>query len=397
MPDTRTSPRSRSTKPRRVHVKPCIYRNTTEDGRVRYQFTYIDSAGKRRWQTVDGGLREAEAARDEMRVKLRRGERVADTRTRLVDLVEEWLAAQGHLRPSTQEGYSRALNTQILPRFGRVRVSQINEDDIIRLTREMEAAGYAAWTIRGTLAPLRRLLKHACRRGIITSNPFDRLERGERPRTSTAGTLRVLDRDEIEALLGAASPRYRVALATAIFTGLRRGELLGLRWCDVNLQSGEITVRYQLDRRSHQLVEPKTANARRTISLPRFLTQLLAEHRLASPYSADADYVFPTNQGTPMDARNFVRRSLASALKGAGLVTPGQTGVRFHDLRHTYASIMIAQGENVVYVSRQLGHSTPAITLGIYAHLIDQAEHARRATERLDQGYAHTIAPASAD
>ena len=78
-------------------------------------------------------------------------------------------------------------------------------------------------------------------------------------------------------------------------------------------------------------------------------------------------------------------------------MAPGQTGIRFHDLRHTYASIMIAQGENVVYVSRQLGHSTPAITLGIYAHLIDQAEHARRATDRLDQGYAHVLNPANRD
>ncbi len=207
----------------------------------------------------------------------------------------------------------------------------------------------------------------------------------------------MLNGDEIEALLHAAPPRYRAALATAIFTGMRRGELLGLRWCDVNLQAGTIKVRYQLDRRTQHLVQPKTANARRTIALPHFLTQLLAEHRLASPHSRDADYVFCTARGTPMDARNFVRRSLTSALKRAGLVNLGQTGVRFHDLRHTYASIMIAQGENVVYVSRQLGHSTPAITLSIYAHLIDEAEHARRATQRLDQGYAHTIAPASAD
>ena len=98
-----------------------------------------------------------------------------------------------------------------------------------------------------------------------------------------------------------------------------------------------------------------------------------------------------------MDARNFVRRSLTSALKAADLITPGQPGIRFHDLRHTYASIMIAQGENVVYVSRQLGHSSPAITLGIYAHLIDHAEHARRATDRLDQGYAHMLKPTNSD
>ena len=135
MPQTppAASPRQRSTKPRRVHVKPCIYRNTTEDGRIRYQFTYVDSEGKRRWQTVEGGLREAEAARDDMRVKLRRGERIVNTRIPLSELAEAWLATQTHLRPSTTEGYERALRTQILPRLGRLLVSEISVDDIARL------------------------------------------------------------------------------------------------------------------------------------------------------------------------------------------------------------------------------------------------------------------------
>ena len=300
---------ARTQVPRRTRVKgkPCIYRNTTEDGRTRYQFTYVDSAGQA--TMADRRRRPARS-----RSRPRRHARQAPPRRAgrqhvalpLSDLVEAWLATQTHLRPSTTEGYERALIHQILPRLGRLRVSQIYEDDIARLIREMEAAGYAAWTIRGTLTPLRRSSNTPADEGIITSNPFDRLERGERPRLSTTKELRVLNRDEIEALLQAASPRYRVALATAIFTGLRRGELLGLRWCDVDLQAGSVTVRYQLDRRSHKLVEPKTANARRTVALPRFLTQLLAEHRLASPYSQDTDYVFSTSQGTPMDARNFV-------------------------------------------------------------------------------------------
>ena len=371
--------------------------NTTQKP-IAAQFTYTDSEGKRRWQTVEGGLRDAEAARDETRAKLRRGERVADTRTLLSELAEEWLGAQTHLRPSTRDGYRRALDKQILPRLGRVRVAQINEDDIIRLIREMEAANYAAWTIRGTLAPLRRILKpDAFPARHHYQQPFDQLERGERPRTAITKEPRVLNGDEIEALLHAAPPRYRAALATAIFTGMRRGELLGLRWCDVNLQAGTIKVRYQLDRRTQHLVQPKTANARRTIALPHFLTQLLAEHRLASPRPAAT----PTTCSAPPegpDGRPELRPSIADQRPQTSRPRQPRTDWRpVPDLRHTYASIMIAQGENVVYVSRQLGHSTPAITLSIYAHLIDEAEHARRATQRLDQGYAHTIAPASAD
>src|SRR5439155_14166026 len=134
-----------------------------------------------------------------------------------------------------------------------------------------------------------------------------------------------------------------------------------------DLEAGEIRVRSQLDRHERRLVEPKTVNAKRSVALMPALVQVLAEHRRRALHNTDSDYVFGTYEGTPMDARNFVRRGLTSALKRAGLLAPGQQGVRFHDLRHTYASILIGQGENVVFVSHQLGHSTPAITLSIYA------------------------------
>src|SRR5205823_4642812 len=106
-----------------------------------------------------------------------------------------------------------------LPRLGRLRLADVNEDDVVGLIRTMQKAGYAAWTIRGALTPLRRILKHAARRGIINANPFDRLERGERPRTEPR-EMRILQPTEIEAVLKAANPRYFAALATAIFTGV---------------------------------------------------------------------------------------------------------------------------------------------------------------------------------
>jgi len=123
----------------------------------------------------------------------------------------------------------------------------------------------AGFTIRTALTPLGRVLSHAARRGLIASNPMSRLERGERPSPGRR-EMRILQRDEIHALLGAADPRYRPLLATAIFTGLRLGEVLGLTWADVDLKAGTPHVRKQLDRDGHR-VAPKTPQAVRDVVL----------------------------------------------------------------------------------------------------------------------------------
>jgi integrase len=391
MKTQKLSAQPRQTKPRRVRVpgKACIYRNVTDDGRTRYQFTYVDSQGKRRWKTVEGGLRDAEAARDEMRFKLRRGDRLATTKVKLEELAGSWLQSQTHLRPRTQEIYASALRLHVLPRLGRLRVSEINEDHVVALIRDMQHGGYATWTIRGTLAPLRRILKHAARRGIIAGNPFDRLEQNERPK-GDAAPHRILQHEDVEAVLNAAPGRYRAALAVAIFTGLRRGEILGLRWCDIDFRAAELNVRHQLGR-DGRLSEPKTIRGKRTIPLPPWLVETLAEHRSRSPHHGDPDFVFATAQGTPMDGRNFARRSLKAALKTAGLERPGQPSVRFHDLRHTFASMMINQGTDVEYLSYLLGHSSPDITLRVYVHGWANARNASNTRDRLQADYGHLV------
>src|SRR5439155_17756786 len=164
------------------------------------------------------------------------------------------------------------------------------------------------------------------------------LEAGERPRAD-AQVMRVLQPSEFRALLDAASPRYRLVLETAIFTGVRRGELLGLRWCDVDLEAGEIHVRNQLGR-DGKLTEPKTAAAKRTIPLVAGLARRFAQHRQHSPFNQQSDFVFVTGTGKPLEGRNLLKRGLKPALKAAGLVGDGQPSVRLHDLRHTYASMM---------------------------------------------------------
>ena len=217
----------------------------------------------------------------------------------------------------------------------------------------------------------------------MTANPMGRLERGERP-PARSREQRILDRDEIGLLLDAAAPQYRTLLASAIFTGLRQGELLALVWDNVDLANGIVRVRKAL--RQGRRLEPKTPQAIRDVVLMPALSRMLREHKLATPYSAETDFVFSSAAGTAFYWRNVARRGLGAALELAKL-----QHIRWHDMRHTFASLLIAEGANVVYVSRQLGHASPDITLRVYAHLFDHAEQAMRTSAALEAAFADLL------
>jgi integrase len=207
--------------------------------------------------------------------------------------------------------------------------------------------------------------------------------------------MRILTREEIPRLLDASDGDLRVVLGTAIFTGLRQGELLALRWMDVDFDEGVVRVTRALGR-DGAFTPGKTEWARRAVVLMPSLARTLKEHRLASRHSLDTDLVFASATGRPLDPRNLggkaptektKGRGMAAALVRAGIVGEGNLKVRFHDLRHTFASLLVAQGADVVFVSRQLGHASPATTLGIYAHLFDAARHADNTRLALERSF----------
>jgi integrase len=305
-----------STAPRRVRYERGIYARETPSGR-RYEITYTDSTGRQRWQVIVGGLREARAVRADIVSKLARGEHVAPSKLALREIAEVWLEGQLHLRRRTLERYETVLRLHILPHLGRRRVAAISEEDVASLIRELQAKGLSGATIRKTVMVLGRILSHATRRGLIPFNAVARLERGERPRVERR-EMRVLERHEIGALLDAGDAAHRPLLATAIFCGLRLGELLGLTWADIDFNGGLIYVRQQLDR-DGQRVQPKTPHATREVVLMPALARILREHRLSSPFKTEHDPVFASSVGTPMHYRNVSRRGLGVAVKQAGL------------------------------------------------------------------------------
>jgi integrase len=378
--------------PRRTKVtgRRGIYYRKTPKGR-KYEVTFTDTTGRQRWKTIPGtdNLKDAEAALEELRSKLRRGERVAPARLTFAETVELWRPTLAGLRPRTRDAYDSSLRVHLLPRFGCMRLADIGLDHVAAFIDELRRDGYAGWTIHARLVVLSRVFAYAVRRGIVAANPVRALERGERPSVGRA-EMRILDRHEIHRMLDAATPGRRALLATATFTGVRLGELLGLVWADIDLNAGRVRIRRQLDRVTRERVEPKTPQATRDVILMPALGRLLREHLLASPHAGDGDFVFASGHGGGLD-QTVARAALARALNTAGLDPPDKPNLRFHDLRHTFASLLVAQGSNVVFISRQLGHASPDITLKVYAHLFDAAEHAERATQALEHGFAAAL------
>jgi integrase len=246
------------------------------------------------------------------------------------------------------------------------------------MLNELEAGGLAPRTVQYVHATLRAALKQALKWGLVASNVATlvdgpRVERKEtQPLTpeNALALLRAVRTDRLEAL-------YSVAMAL----GLRRGEALGLRWSDVDLERRTINVRVQLQQvkgAGLQLVDVKTSHSRHILDLPDPTVNALQAHserqtferRAAKDLWQESGLVFTTAIGTPIEAGNLTR-SFQRILKRSGL-----PHARFHDLRHTAASLLLAQGCELWEVSKTLGHSGVQITGDIYAHLYPQARRA---------------------
>lgn len=368
--------------PRRVKTKaPGVYRSISG----KYEIAYRDSDGRLRFQVTGISFEQAKAARAEKVAKLAKGETIRPTRITFGEFAEDWIAGLNR-RPRTIAAHRYALDKHLLPRFRRRKLADISTDDVARLVAEMQRTGFAGWTIRGTLSTLSGCLGKAKRRGLIQSNPVLDLSRDERPSVGNA-EKRVLSESEITAVLEAATATFRPLIATMLFSGLRLGEVLGLRWQDVDFDSGFLHVRYQLTP-NRELADLKTGAGRRDVVLIPQLGHVLREHRIASRRKEPTAHVFAAPDGRGRDHRS-VSRGIKRTLKRAKL--DGQK-LSAHNFRHTFASLLIVGLKlDPVGVAAQLGHSNPSTTLRLYAHLFDKARHAEETREKLAQGFGHLL------
>lgn len=341
--------------------------------------------GRARFRTLEAAtLAEAREQRELLQEAGRRGLLPLSPRLTFAEVAARWLAefeakaSAGERRDRTFDLYRSQLYRHLLPRLGRRRLALITADDVVTVMRELQAAGLSPWTVKRILAALSCVFTFALRRGYVNAHPFDRLERDERPHPLRSDQ-RVLTGAELARLFAACPRRYRPLLLAGAYTGMRLSEVLGLSWEDVDFVAGVIRVRHQLARGRRGVpphrISPKTRASVREIPLLPQLAAVLRQHKRGSRFTRGCDYVFATSNGTPFLHHNVSKRVLRRAAVDAGVDNDGRR-VRFHDLRHTFASHLIIDARlDVVQVSRILGHARTSTTLDTYTHMFEEARH----------------------
>ena len=298
----------------------------------------------------------------------------------------------GRYKPAAIRGYERALRLRILPELGDMRLSDVTRADVQDLADRLTANGLAASTVQNTLDPLRVLYRRAIRRDLVAVDPTKGLEL----RRPDGRRDRIASPDESRQLLDALLEEDRAVWATALYAGLRRGELRALRWSDVDLDGGVIRVERGWDDDEGEQ-DGKSRAARRTVPLIGRLAPILTAHKLATGRDGDA-LLFGATADEPFTPSTIRRRALSAwGWKEAPNPKPnGPRGVLvearpdalepigLHEARHTFASLMIAAGVNAKALSTIMGHATIGITFDVYGHLMPGGEEEAR--ERVD-GY----------
>jgi integrase len=228
-------------------------------------------------------------------------------------------------------------------------------------------------TLRLLVGLMRSVFAAAVLDRLVTTSPFVRiaLPRGEQER------IVPLTVDQVRALADAVAPQYRAMVVTQAGLGLRIGELLALRVVDVDFLRRTVRVEHQIDPKTRERIPPKTPRSRRTLPLPGVVAEALAQHIATFPPTADG-LIFHTSTDRPHWQEHYGARVLARAVEHAGL----PAGTTSHDLRHHYASVLLAAGESVVAVAERLGHEDATLVLTTYGHLMpDSEDRTRRAVD----------------
>lgn len=392
--------------------------------RGRWVADFRDQHGKRRIETPRGhfenAAREKLAAQALLAKRLEevgRGDHIA-SRDRLTfsEVADQYMGSKCNLRPSTVRSYTSLIDLYLRPYFGAQRACHITAANIEQFRNELakglppqivaaavarELAAHPKWsrarakltasrmrvgrrTINKALTVLVMIFNYAARHRIVDFNPAEHIERlpDTRLPEERAIDTNILTPDQVRRLIEACAPgQPRMIVQLAVFTGMRQGEILGLQWGDIDWVNKQVLVRRAWREGAFQ--PPKTKYSVRRIDLPDFLVHELKIWKLACP-NGEYDLVVPNRAGNPQSHSNLLQRDYWPALRRAGLPK-----IRFHDLRHTFASLMIANGEDIVRVSRLLGHASPNITLGVYSHALPR-EHYGSSNRLADLVYGNS-------
>ena len=319
------------------------------------------------------------------------GRALPDGRMLMRDFLERWLSTvEPNVRPSTHRRYADIVRKHVLPELGNIALIKLTPMHLQALYRVRLDSGLSRTTVHHIHAVIHRALGQAMRWGLVDRKVTDLVDapRGPAPEiktwdaAETAMFLELSDHSDLAAL-------WRLAL----LCGMRRGELLGQRWEDIDLQHATLSVRRTLTRGkqgSWEVGQPKTKSSRRSIALPESCVVALKKHRanqhaerlrLGSIWENN-DFVFTNRVGGPLHANSVVNEFKRLIRKS------GVQDIRFHDMRHTCATLLLAEGVHPKIVQERLGHSDISMTLNRYSHVMPTMQ--RQAADTLDSLFART-------
>ncbi len=342
-----------------------------------YRGAYVGPDGKRRY--VSGkNKEEARRALREARANADQGLVFDADNLQVGEYLDRWLSdsVSDTVKATTFERYEQITRLHLKPALGQVKLKALTPAHVRGLYREKLKEGSSARTVRYVHTTLHKALKQAVMDGLIPRNATEAVK----PPQPTREEMLPLTPEQAKLLLQVAHDtgnRLEALYVLAIHTGLRQGELLGLKWDDVDLSgaTGSLQVRRTLSitKDGPIFTSPKTTGSRRSVKLTGKAIEALKSHlerqlaeidRVGSLWSEN-DLIFASETGEPLNRHNLTRRSFKPLLKRAGLPQ-----VRFHDLRHTCATLLLTRNVNPKIVSEMLRHSTIAITLDTYSHVL---------------------------
>ena len=348
---------------------------------------------KYQWVSVKGTKKDAEKRLSEILHQLDNGTFLKPGKTTLAEYLERWLKdyAWPNLAPRTAEGYQYIVRSHLIPSLGQVPLTQLKPEHLQRLYSEKLSAGrfdgkggLSKRSVQYIHVTLHKALKNAVKLGMIGRNPADAVE----PPRPQHHEMQTMNESDIHIFLELAkSTPYYALFYLALFTGMRRSELLALRWCDVDLLLCQLSVTrtiHQLHNGDIIFQQTKTDKSRRMVSLSPSTAIVLREHRELQEKMrqslgltlTDEDLVFCQIDGKPLLPDSITHAWMKLARR------TGMKGIRLHDARHTHASLMLKQGIHPKIVQERLGHSSIQITLDTYSHVAPGLQQA--AANRFD-------------
>lgn len=337
--------------------------------RGRWVIDFYDQTGVRRWKTLKEDVTKKEA-KEELRAiedDVSKGLYLPNKKVPLfAKVAQDWLEyKKPNVRSTTWDTFDGHIRNHF-DMLNSMKINLISVSIIEKFIRQKQDSNMNLKTLRKILVTLNQIFSYAVRHRFIDHNP---LRDAERPKSHGSegeheqDKINILTPDQIPIFLSKSQdPKYNTLFTLAVFTGMREGEILGLKWGDMDWENKQVHVQRTYTKGKFFTTKTKASNRKIDIG-PKVLTKL-KRWKLACPRN-ELDLMFPNESGNPMNYSNMVKRHFLPALKEAEI-----SAIRFHDLRHTFASLLIEQGENIKYIQTQLGHSSPTVTWNVYTHLM---------------------------